>query len=114
MISLKTYKVHLVRDIIASNVFVVFYVIVATIASYTLKTNYHNLYRCNIDFIYNFVESLKASLGGFGWIVQAAYVGLLFIATIIMCLASYLLAYGIIKLISFFEKRNEKKLAETV
>lgn len=113
-ISLKAYKMNLKRDVIVSLIFLTVYVIIATFFSYTLKTNYHNLYRCNIDFIWNFVTSLQEKLGGLGWIVQATYVGLLFIATLIMGVASYLAMYGVDKLITHIAKKNEDKIPETV
>ena len=111
-ISLKAYKMNIKRDVIVSLIFLAVYVIIATIFSYTLKTNYHNLYRCNIGFIWDVVEALKATLGAFGWMVQAAYVILLFIATLIMGVASYFVAYGVDKLIALISKQNAEKLPE--
>ena len=62
-ISLKAYKMNLKRDVIVSVIFLAAYVIIATVLSYSLKTNFHNLYQCNVEFIWNFVLKLKEKLG---------------------------------------------------
>ena len=111
-ISLKAYKLNLKRDITVSLIFLVFYVVVATILSYSLKTNFHNLYECNIPFIREFLNMLKAAMKGFGWIIQVIYDVALFIATLIMGVISYLAVYGVDKLICLFSKKGEEKLMQ--
>jgi hypothetical protein len=113
-ISLKACKFNIKRDVTVSLIFLALYVIIATIFSYTLKTNFHNLYRCNIDFIYNFIEGIKAHMGGFAWIMQAIYVGLLFIATLIMCIVSYFAAYGVDKLVTLITRKKKDEITTTV
>jgi len=110
-ISLKAYKMNLKRDVIVSVIFLAAYVIIATVLSYSLKTNFHNLYQCNVEFIWNFVLKLKEKIG---WIIQAAYVFVLFIATLIFGLGSYFAIFGLDKLVSFISGKCKKKTPTTV
>ena len=107
-ISLKAYKFNIKRDVIVSLIFLSIYVAVANVASYTLHTNFHNLYKCNITFIWTFIIMLQEKMGSFGWIIPTIYVGLLFVATLVMCVASYFAAYGVDKLIALIIKKKEK------
>lgn len=111
-ISLKAYKMKLGRDILISLAFLSAYVVIATILSFSLDTNFHNLKECNIPFIGEFIVGLKTKLGGFGWIIQVIYDTLLFIATLIMGVISYLAMYGVDKLICLFSKKGEEKLMQ--
>lgn len=93
-LALKLYSFDTRRDLISIGVFLSVYVTVAAIFAYTLKTNFHNLYRCNINFIENVHLRLVESLGIFGTLL---YVLALFIATILFTFASYCLARLFIK-----------------
>ena len=113
-ISLKAYKFNIKRDVIVSLIFLAAYVIIATVFSYTLKTNFHNLYQCNIDFIRNFIDMLKEKMGNLGWTIQVLYVSLLFIMTLVMCIASYFAAYGVDRLIALISRKSKNKALENV
>ena len=107
-IALKAYKFNIKYDVIVSLIFLAVYVAIANVASYTLHTNFHNLYNCNIEFIQNFINMLKGKMGNFDWIIQVLYVSLLFVLTLVMGVASYFAAYGVDKLVTRIIRKKEK------
>ena len=97
-LALKLYEFDVKRDLTIIGVFLSIYVVIASILAYSLKTNFHNLYRCNIGFIEDMRLCMVEKIGVFGTLI---YVSGLFIATILFTFA----AYGLSKL---FVKTTEK------
>ena len=104
-IALKLYKLDTKHDMKVMTVFLAIYVIIASILSYSLKVNFHNLYQCNIGFIEDVRLAVVDAIGVFGTIL---YVVILFILTILFAYAAYFLSRLIIKVV---EKISEKKPA---
>lgn len=108
-IALRLYKIDTKHDMKVMTVFLAIYVIIAATLSYTLKVNFHNLYRCNIGFIEDVRLAVVDAIGVFGTIL---YVVLLFILTILFAYAAYFLTRLIIKVIDkISEKLGEKQTA---
>lgn len=107
-ISLKLYEFNIKRDLSVMAVFLAIYVVIATVLSHTLKTNFHNLYRCNLAP----VEDIRLMLvDKLGWGGQAIYVAVLFVMTIIFAYIAYFLCYFAIKLYNTVKMRICKKEA---
>lgn len=104
-IALKLYKLDTKHDMKVMTVFLAIYVTIASILSYSLKVNFHNLYQCNIGFIEDVRLAVVDAIGVFGTIL---YVVILFILTILFAYAAYFLSRLIIKVV---EKISEKKSA---
>ena len=104
-IALRLYKIDTKHDMKVMTVFLAIYVTIAAILSYTLKVNFHNLYRCNIGFIEDVRLAVVDAIGVFGTIL---YVVLLFILTILFAYAAYFLTRLIIKVV---DKISGKKSA---
>lgn len=105
-IAFRAFNLKIIRDFPIIAIFLSVFVIISTIFSYTLNTNYHNLLHSNVDLIENLIRvPLNNALGGIG---QAIYVGLMFVFTTIIACLGYLL-------ISIFYKfvvlRNKKSKA---
>ena len=93
------------RDLSVMAVFLAGYVIIATVLSHTLEVNFHNLYRCNIEFIEQVRLKLVESIG---WCGQAIYTVVLFILTILFAYAAYFLTKLIVSII---DKNTKRKTA---
>lgn len=93
-LALKLYEFNTKRDLTIIGIFLTVYVVIAAILAYSLKTNFHNLYRCNIGFIENVRLELIARLEIFGTLI---YVTALYIVTVLFTFASYSLARLFIK-----------------
>jgi len=102
-VTLKLYELRTVHDLAVISVFLTVYVSIATILSYSLKVNFHNLYRCNIAFIEEMRLAVIARIGMWG---SVFYVGILFILTILFAYASYFLARLVIKTLGAARKMN--------
>ena len=87
------------RDMKIMAVFFTAYVIIAAIISYSLKVNFHNLYRCHIGFLDDVRASMVSALGVFGTLI---YVAAVLVLTVLFAYATYfltrLLIQGIEKL----------------
>ena len=105
-VALKLYELRTKHDLKVMSIFLAVYVTIAAILSYSLKVNFHNLYRCNIPFIEDVRVAVVEKIGVFGTII---YVCVLFILTILFAFAAYGLARLVIKGI---EKARGKRAAE--
>ena len=102
-IALKLYEFRPKRDLKIVSIFLAVYVTVAAILSYSLKVNFHNLYKCNIGFIENVRTAAVNKIGIFGTLI---YVSLLFILTILFAYAAYFLARLIVNGINKIGKKK--------
>ena len=105
MLSLKLYKFDVKHDMKITAIFLAIYVIIATILSFSLKVNFHNLYKCNLGMVEDIRLAMMDAIGIFGHII---YVIVLFFLTILFAYAAYFATKGILKLIS---KLSNKKSA---
>ena len=103
-LSLKLYDFDVKKDLKATAIFLAIYVVIATIMSFSLKVNFHNLYKCNLGMVENIRLALMEVIGIFGHIL---YVVVLFFLTILFAFAAYFATKGILKLISKIS--NKKK-----
>ena len=104
-LALKLYNFDVKKDLKITAIFLAVYVIIATILSFSLKVNFHNLYKCNLGMVEDIRLKLMESIGIFGHIL---YVVVLFFLTILFAYAAYFATKGILKLIS---KIKSKKTA---
>ena len=95
-VALRLYEFNTKRDLKVMAIFFGVYVAIASIMSYTLKTNFHNLYRCNIAFLEEVRVAVVDAIGIFGTIL---YVCVMFVLTILFSYAAYALARLVIKII---------------
>ena len=102
-LALKLYKFDVKKDLIATAIFLAVYVIIATIMSFSLEVNFHNLYKCNLGMVEDIRLALMEAIGILGHII---YVVVLFFLTILFAFGAYFATKGILKLIS---KINIKK-----
>lgn len=93
-VALKLYELRPKHDLKVVGIFLAAYVTVAAILSYSLKVNFHNLYKCNIGFIENVRLAVVEKLGVFGTLL---YVCILFVLTILFAYAAYFLARLVIR-----------------
>ena len=100
-VALRLYEFRTRHDMKVMSIGLGIYVAIATIMSYTLKVNFHNLYKCNIDFIENVRLAIVEGIGILGTIL---YVCIMFVLTILFAFAAYFLARLIIK--SFKKQEN--------
>lgn len=107
-IAFKLYDFNTKRDMKVMTIFFAIYVIIASIMSYSLKTNFHNLYRCNIAFLEDVRLAVVEATGVFGTIL---YVCIMFVLTILFSYAAYFLARLVIKIIEKLSSRKGKKKA---
>jgi hypothetical protein len=105
-VALKLHDLRPKRDLKIVTLFLAVYVIIAATLSYSLKVNFHNLYKCNIGFIENVRVAVVDKLGIFGTLI---YVCVLFVLTILFAYAAYSLARLAIKGI---DKARRGKAAE--
>ena len=109
-VALKLYEKKDKSDLKILSVFISIYLVIATTLSYTLKVNFHNLYRCNVAFIDNVRVAMVESIGIFGTIL---YVLILSVLTLIFTSFSYYATHsaisGIDKLVAKFKQKQEKK-----
>ena len=103
-IALRLYKINTKHDMKVMTVFLAIYVTIAAILSYSLKVNFHNLYKCNIGFIEDVRLAVVDAIGVFGTIL---YVVLLFILTILFAYAAYFLTRLIIKVVDKISGKKE-------
>lgn len=101
-IALRLYEINAKHDMKVMTVFLSAYVAVATVLAYTLKVNFHNLYRCNVQFIEDIHVAVVEAIGVIGTIL---YVLILFVLTI---LVSYLSLYLTRLLIKGIDKITHK------
>ena len=101
-VALKLYDFQKKRDLKVMGVFLAVYVVIAAILSYSLKVNFHNLYKCNVALIDNIRLMLIEKIGVFGTLT---YVVILFILTILFAYAAYFLTRLVVGLI---EKAGKK------
>ena len=88
-IAFGAFELKLKRDFPIIAIFLSVFVIISTIFSYTLTTNFHNLLHSNVDIIEN---SIRVPLNNaLGWGGQAIYVALMFIFTTVIAFVGYLL-----------------------
>jgi hypothetical protein len=104
-LSLKLYEFDVKHDMKITAIFLAIYVIIATILSFSLKVNFHNLYKCNLGMVEDIRLAMMDAIGIFGHII---YVIVLFFLTILFAYAAYFATKGILKLIS---KLSNKKSA---
>ena len=104
-LSLKLYNFDVKFDMKVTAIFLAIYVIIATILSFSLKVNFHNLYKCNLGMVEDIRLKLMEAIGILGHIL---YVVVLFFLTILFAYAAYFATKGILKLIS---KIKNKKTA---
>lgn len=81
----------------ATAIFLAVYVIIATIMSFSLQVNFHNLYKCNLAIVEELRLAMMEAIGIFGHII---YVVVLFFLTILFAFGAYLATKGILQLIS--------------
>ncbi len=104
-LTLTPYEFNVKKDIKFTAIFLAIYVIIATIMSFSLKVNFHNLYKCNLGMVEDVRLALMAKIGIFGHIL---YVIVMFFLTILFAFAAYFATKGILKLIN---KLTSKKSA---
>jgi hypothetical protein len=93
-IALRLYEINVRHDMKVMSIFLAVYVVIASILSYSLKVNFHNLYECNIGFIEKVRLEMIDAIGVFGTII---YVVVLFILTILFAFAAYFLSRLVIR-----------------
>lgn len=103
-LALKLYRFDEKKDLKVTAIFLAIYVIIATIMSFTLKVNFHNLYKCNLGMVEDIRLALMEVIGIFGHIL---YVVVLFILTILFAFAAYFATKGVLKLISKACRKNK-------
>jgi hypothetical protein len=96
-LSLKIFEFDVKKDMKVTAIFLAIYVIIATIMSFSLKVNFHNLYKCNLGMVEDIRLAMMESIGIFGHII---YVVVLFFLTILFAYAAYFATKGILKLIN--------------
>ena len=101
-LSFKLYEFDVKKDLKATAIFLAVYVIFATIMSFSLKVNFHNLYRCNLQMVEDIRLAMMDAIGIFGHII---YVFVLFILTIFFAFAAYFATKGILGLIKKINKK---------
>lgn len=92
-VAFKLYDFKPKRDAKIMSIFFGAYVVVASILAYSLKVNFHNLYRCNIAFLEEVRANIVEAIGVFGSIL---YVCIMFVLTILFTWGSYFLARFVI------------------
>lgn len=95
-LSLKLYSFDVKKDLKATAIFLAVYVIIATIMSFSLQVNFHNLYKCNLGMVEDIRLALMSVIGIFGHII---YVVIMFFLTILFAFAAYFATKGILALI---------------
>ena len=103
-IALKLYELNTKHDLKVMTVFLSIYVVIAAIMSYSLKVNFHNLYKCNIAFIDEIRLSIVESIGILGTIL---YVCIMFTLTILFAFFSYYVTGLVIKGFDRLKRRME-------
>ena len=105
MVAMRMFEFNPKKDIKVIGIFLAIYVIIAATLSQLLKTNFHNLYRCNLDFIEQIRLSVVDSFGFFG---QMIYIFALFVLTILFAYLAYFATKGVMSLVDkFFNKEGE-------
>lgn len=84
------------KEVLAVTIFIVAYVLVASIMSQVIKVNFSNFYHCNVGPIASLIENLKASCGNV--LIQTLYVVVLGILHVLFVLAMYYLFRLIIRI----------------
>lgn len=104
-IALELYKIDTKHDIKVMTVFLSAYVAVATVLAYALKVNFHNLYRCNVQFIEDIHVAVVEAIGVIGIIL---YVLILFALTILVAYLSHYLTILLVNGVNKIKQRNKK------
>ena len=102
-VSLKLYNFDVKKDLKVTAIFLAIYVIIATIMSFSLKVNFHNLYKCNLGMVEDIRLKVMEAIGIFGHIL---YVVILFFLTILFAYAAYFATKGVLKLVSKLTKKD--------
>ena len=105
-VALKLYEMNTKHDLKVMGVFLAVYVTVAATLSYSLKVNFHNLYRCNIPFVEEIRLVAVDALGVLGTVL---YVCILFVLTILFAYAAYFLTLLVVRCI---ERAGKQKATE--
>ena len=105
MVAMKMYEINVKQDLVYTAIFLSAYVILATILSYTLETNFHNLYKCNIDMFWDVVISMEQIIGVWARVI---YVAIVFVLTTVIAYIGYFLAILIAKLSDVLAKSFSK------
>ena len=105
MVAMKMYEINVKRDLVYTAIFLSAYVILATILSYSLETNFHNLYKCNIDMFWDVVISMEQIIGVWARVI---YVAIVFVLTTVIAYIGYFLAILIAKLSDTLAKSFSK------
>ena len=95
-LSLKLYEFNVKKDLKVTAIFLAVYVVIATIMSFSLEVNFHNLYRCNLAMIEDVRLAVMEAIGIFGHVL---YVVVLFFLTILFAFLAYFATKGSLKLI---------------
>ena len=106
MIAFKIHTFEFKKDAIVSSIFLSVYFVIATILSYTLDVNFHNIKQCNLDALEQIRISVINSLGTFG---QVIYIIILYIGTLVVAMLSTYLVKLFIYLISLINNKFLKK-----
>ena len=88
------------------SIFLAVYVAVASVLSYSLKVNYHNLYKCNIQFIEDVRLQVVDKIGVVGTVM---YVCIMFVLTILFAFLAYFIARLVIRTIDGLTKKKQVK-----
>ncbi|MBO5713762.1 MAG: YwaF family protein [Clostridia bacterium] len=105
-LSLKLYNFDVKHDLKVTAIFLAIYVIIATILSFSLKVNFHNLYKCNLAIVEEIRLAMMSAIGILGHII---YVVVLFILTILFAFLAYFVTKGVLSLIDKITKRETNK-----
>ena len=102
-LALRLYDFRTRHDMKVISIALAIYVAIAATMSYTLKVNYHNLYKCNVGFIENIRLAVVEKIGVFGSVL---YVAIMFVLTILFAFAAYFLTRLAIKPFNKPQKAN--------
>ena len=105
MVAMKMYEINVKQDLIYTAIFLSAYVILATILSYSLETNFHNLYKCNIEAFWDVVIAIEQSIGVWARVI---YVSIVFVLTTVIAYIGYFLTILIAKLSDTLAKSFSK------
>ena len=102
-LTLTPHEFNVKNDVKFTAIFLAIYVVIATIMSFSLKVNFHNLYKCNLGMVEDVRLALMAKIGIFGHIL---YVIVMFFLTILFAFAAYFATKGILKLINKLTRKK--------
>ena len=108
-VAFRAYELRTKHDLKVMGIFLAVYVAIAATFSYTLKVNYHSLYRCNIGFLEGVRANMVEKLGALGSVI---YVSIMFVLTILFAYAAYFLAKLLIRGIDRISARKSEAIGE--